>query len=169
MGVQGSGKSTIGQLLADRLDRLFIDGDDLHSPENIAIMAAGGALTDVERIPWLREIGRLLTEASGPGVVVACSALKRSYRDLLRESAPELFVVDPEGPIELVAARISARQHQYMPPALLESQYDTLEPLGADELGMIVDIHQSVASIVGVAVAALDVLAGKTVGAHRAH
>ena len=171
MGVQGSGKSTIGQLLADRLGVPFIDGDRLHSTENIAIMAAGSALTDVERIPWLREVGRVLAEGSDPGVVVACSALKRSYRDLLRESAPTLFVVDPEGPMDLVAARISARQHEYMPPVLLQSQYDTLEPLGADELGVIVDISQPPAGIVGAALDALGtlgVLVGRTEGARHA-
>lgn len=165
MGVQGSGKSTIGQLLADRLDVPFIDGDRLHSKENISIMAAGSALTDDERMPWLREVGRVLAEHNGPGVVVACSALKRSYRDLLRESAPTLFVVDPEGPMELVAARISARQHEYMPPALLQSQYDTLEPLSADELGVIVDISQPPASIVGVALDTIDTLVGQAGGA----
>jgi gluconokinase len=148
MGVQGAGKSTIGYLLAEHLGVTFIDGDSLHSPENVAIMAAGSALTDAERDPWLREVGRVLAERQHDGIVVACSALKRSYRDLLRESVPELFVVDPEGSMELVAARIGARQHEYMPPGLLQSQFDTLEPLHDDERGVIVDIALTLPQII---------------------
>ncbi len=152
MGVQGSGKSTIGSLLAQRLGVAFLDGDSLHSEDNVLSMAAGNALSDEQRMPWLREVGNALARGRNDGIVVACSALKRSYRDLLRESAAALFVVDPEGSMELVAARISARQHEYMPPALLQSQYDTLEPLEADESGVIVDIafppHELLDSIV---------------------
>jgi gluconokinase len=148
MGVQGSGKSTIGALLADHLGITFIDGDSLHSPENVARMAAGHALTDAEREPWLREIGRVLADRQRDGIVIACSALKRSYRDLLRGAAPELFVVDPEGSMELITARIGARRHEFMPTALLQSQFDTLEPLQADERGVVVDIALSPAQII---------------------
>lgn len=148
MGVQGSGKSTIGALLAARLGVPFVDGDSLHSAENVAAMAAGRALTDAQRGPWLHQVGLVLAEGSPGGIVVACSALKRSYRDLLREHAPELFVVDPEGTMQLVADRISARRHEYMPPELLQSQYETLEPLQADERGVMVDIRLDPAEIV---------------------
>jgi len=155
MGVQGAGKSTIGALLADRLGVAFIDGDRLHSPENVAIMAAGNALTDAEREPWLREVGRVLAENQGTGIVIACSALRRRYRDLLRESVPELFVVYPEGSIELVSARIGARIHEFMPAGLLQSQFDTLEPLEADERGVAVDIALSPPQIIDALVASL--------------
>ncbi|MET3767900.1 carbohydrate kinase (thermoresistant glucokinase family) [Marisediminicola sp. UYEF4] len=159
MGVQGSGKSTIGSLLAQRLGVAFLDGDTLHSDDNVASMAAGKALTDELRMPWLHDVGRALADGEG-GIVVACSALKRGYRDLLREHAPALFVVDPEGSMELVAARISARQHEYMPPALLQSQYDTLEPLEADERGVIVDIAHAPAVLIDNIVEALSHPAG---------
>ena len=150
MGVQGAGKSTIGSLLAERLGVAFLDGDRLHSKENVARMAAGIALTDEQRLPWLREIARVLA-AHEDGIVVVCSALKRSYRDLIRETVPNLFTVDPEGPIELVAERISARQHEYMPPALLQSQYDVLEPLQQDENGVIVDISSPLPELIDAA------------------
>jgi gluconokinase len=156
MGVQGAGKSTIGSLLAAHLGLTFVDGDNLHSPENIAIMAAGKALTDAERDPWLREVGSVLAARREEGIVIACSALKRSYRDLLRESVPELFVVDPEGSMELVSARIGARRHEYMPAGLLKSQFDTLEPLQDDERGVIVDIALSPAQIIDAIDAVLE-------------
>lgn len=156
MGVQGAGKSTIGTLLAERLSLAFVDGDRLHSDENVAKMAAGIALTDAERLPWLREVGNVLARRRDDGIVVVCSALKRDYRDLLREKVPDLFVVDPEGPMELVAARISERQHEYMPPELLQSQYDTLQPLEEDEAGIIVDISRTPEQIIDDIVAAIQ-------------
>ena len=157
MGVQGSGKSTIGTLLAARLGVTFVDGDRLHSAENVATMAAGNALTDAERAPWLREVGRALAENTATGIVIACSALKRSYRDLLRASVPELFVVYPEGSMELVSARIGARIHEFMPAGLLKSQFDTLEPLEADERGITVDIALSPPQIIDEVAAAIGV------------
>ncbi|MGM7699523.1 gluconokinase [Microbacterium sp. A84] len=149
MGVQGIGKSTIGSLLAERLGVPFIDGDDLHSEQNIELMAAGTALTDDNREPWLHAVGAALVErAASGGVVVACSALRRSYRDLIREHDPEAYFVDPWGAVELVRERVSARTHEYMPPALLQSQYDTLEPLAADEHGIRVSVIATPQAIV---------------------
>ena len=151
MGVQGVGKSTIGALLAERLGVPFVDGDGLHPPRNIELMAAGTPLTDEDREPWLHEVGRTLAAHHGDGdrgVVVACSALKREYRDLLRSHAPDRYIVEPHGPIELVAQRVSSRNHEYMPPTLLQSQYDTLEPLADDERGIRVDIADSPAVII---------------------
>ena len=140
MGVQGSGKSTIGSLLAERLGVTFVDGDDLHPVDNKTLMAAGTPLTDDNRLPWLHTVGEVLAAGREDGVVVACSALKLAYRDLLRGHVPELVVVHPHGTMELVAARISAREHEYMPPSLLASQYESLQTLGDDERGLTVDL-----------------------------
>ncbi|MHA7142124.1 gluconokinase [Arthrobacter sp. Sr33] len=140
MGVQGSGKSTIGSLLAERLSVAFVDGDDLHPVDNKTLMAAGTPLTDDNRLPWLHTVGAVLAEGRKAGVVVACSALKLAYRDLLRGHVPELVVVHPHGTMELVAARISEREHEYMPPSLLASQYESLQTLGDDERGLTVDL-----------------------------
>lgn len=156
MGVQGSGKSTLGTLLAARLDIPFVDGDSLHSAENKALMATGQALTDEQRAPWLLEVGERLA-ASGPrGVVMACSALKRSYRDLLRQEAPDMFVVFAQGGFALIHGRIVARHHEYMPPSLLQSQYDDLEPREGDEAGVTVDVVDTPEMIVEEIVEALQ-------------
>jgi gluconokinase len=146
MGVQGSGKSTIGNLLGRRLGVPFLDGDSLHPEGNKRCMAAGHALSDAQRQPWLHAVGERL--AGGSGIVVACSALKRSYRDLLREHAPTMLTVFASGDIELIHNRISARQHEYMPPSLLQTQFDDLEPLQADETGLTIDIARTPEQIV---------------------
>lgn len=144
MGVQGVGKSTIGEMLAARLGVPFIDGDSLHPPRNIEIMAAGMPLNDADREPWLHLVGEtLVTHRGQGGVVVACSALKRRYRDLLRTHAPDLYIVEPWGEIDLVAQRVRARSHEYMPATLLRSQFDALEPLAPDERGIRVSIEQT--------------------------
>ena len=155
MGVQGSGKSTIGTLLAERLGARFVDGDNLHPAENKAVMAAGHALQDEHRLPWLHAVGERLAEDPESGIVIACSALKRGYRELLRGHAPALFTVDVEGPIELVAARIKGRAHEFMPPGLLQSQYDTLEVRDDDERGVTVDLVDPPNEIVDRIIAAL--------------
>jgi carbohydrate kinase (thermoresistant glucokinase family) len=148
MGVQGSGKSTIGRLLAQRLGVPFIDGDSLHSTENKEWMASGRALSDAQRLPWLHEVGERLAVGAGSGVVVACSALKRSYRDVLREQAPTMLTVFASGDISLIRARIKVRRHEYMPLSLLPTQLDDLEARQDDEPGLTVDIVQSPEEIV---------------------
>jgi len=165
MGVSGSGKTTLGVLIAQRLDVPFVDGDDLHSPENRSAMAAGRALTDEQRLPWLREVGRALGAARGEGTVVACSALRRSYRDVLREAAPDLFVVYAAGSYETIQARVSGRQHEFMPASLLRSQFAALEERQDDEWGITVSIERPPEAIVDDVAAALG---SSRQGGHRA-
>jgi len=160
MGVQGSGKTTIGDLLAKRLGVPIVDGDSLHSAENKAWMASGHALTDAQRLPWLHEVGKRLALAES-GMVVACSALKRSYRDLIREHAPTMVTVFARGDIDLIHARITARHHEYMPPSLLRTQFDDLEERQDDERGVTVDIAKTPDEIVENIVVAIS--AGGTV------
>ena len=148
MGIQGSGKSTIGELLAQRLGVPFIDGDTLHSTENKDWMASGHALSDARRLPWLHEIGERLALGDGSGVVVACSALKRSYRDLLRDHAPRMLTIFARGDIDLIQARIMARNHEYMPSSLLPTQLEDLEERQDDEPGLTVDIAKTPEQIV---------------------
>ena len=145
MGVQGCGKSTVGSAVARHLGLEFIDGDDLHSAANKEKMASGQPLTDADRHPWLSAIGQAMAEklAEGTTAVVACSALKRSYRDLIRSFAPQTRFIHLTGSQELIAERISGRDHEYMPPTLLDSQFQTLEPLGDDEAGLEVSVTDS--------------------------
>ncbi|WP_426181668.1 gluconokinase [Microbacterium sp. TWP3-1-2b2] len=151
MGVQGIGKSTIGRMLAQRLGARFIDGDELHSPRNVELMASGTPLSDEDRVPWLHAVGEALAaHEDGDGVVVACSALRREYRDLIRGHEPLVYFVEPWGPIELVRERVGSRTHEYMPASLLQSQYDTLEPLAADERGIRVSVTAEPDEIVDV-------------------
>jgi gluconokinase len=155
MGVQGSGKSTIGDLLAKRLGVPLIDGDSLHSVASKEWMASGHALTDGQRLPWLHQVGERLALGAGSGIVVACSALKRSYRDLLREHAPTLVTVFARGDFDLIYARITARRHEYMPPSLLRTQFEDLEELQADEAGVSVDITRTPKQIVDTVIAVI--------------
>jgi gluconokinase len=148
MGIQGSGKSTIGELLAQRLGVPFIDGDTLHSRVNKEWMASGHALSDAQRLPWLHEVGERLALADGAGVVVACSALKRSYRDLLRDHAPTMLTIFARGDIGLIHERITARRHEYMPTSLLPTQLEDLEERRDDEAGLTVDIAETPEQIV---------------------
>ncbi|WP_395638642.1 gluconokinase [Pseudolysinimonas sp.] len=136
MGVSGTGKSTIGLALADALGIPFVEGDDLHPEANVAKMAAGIPLTDGDRAPWLDRIAAGLDRP----VVVACSALKRRYRDRLREAAPDLALVYLHGTPTLLAGRMEGREGHFMPTALLESQVATLEIPAPDEEAIPVDV-----------------------------
>lgn len=148
MGVSGSGKSTIGAALAERLGVHFIDGDDLHPAANVAKMSAGIPLEDADRWPWLADIGRTLRDHSASGLVIACSALKRTYRDVIRWEAPATVFVHAHGDGDLIHSRMTARIDHYMPASLLQSQLRTLEPLGHDEHGTVLDIRRPVAELV---------------------
>ncbi len=147
MGVSGSGKSAVGAALAQRLRAPFADADDFHSPANIAKMTAGEPLDDDDRRPWLDAIGRWL-QAHPDGAVISCSALKRSYRDQLRSHAPDAVFVHLDGSREVIARRQASRPGHFMPASLLASQFATLEPLGPDEEGVVIDVDQSVDAIV---------------------
>ena len=160
MGVSGSGKSTVGAGIADVLGLHFIDGDGLHSAANVARMRAGTPLQDDDRWPWLDRVGERLHDAAQwpAGVVVACSALKRAYRDRIRAAAPDVRFVFLDGAAGLIGSRMSTRTGHYMPAALLESQLRTLERPGEDEADVIrVDIAADAAAIVERAVASLIV------------
>jgi len=130
MGVSGSGKTTIGRQLAARLGCEFLDGDDFHPPENVARMAAGTPLTDDDRWPWLDRLNALLRQraARGESAVLACSALKESYRTRLTQGLARCEIVHLRGSIDLIRSRLATREHRYMPAALLESQFAALEP-----------------------------------------
>lgn len=147
MGVSGSGKSTVGAALAQRLRVPFADADDFHPEANIAKMSAGQALDDEDRWPWLESIGLWLAE-HGAGGVMSCSALKRSYRDRLRAHCPDVEFLHLAGTPEVIARRQASRPGHFMPASLLASQFDTLEPLSATERGVTIDVDQNIDSIV---------------------
>jgi gluconokinase len=147
MGVSGSGKSTVGAALAQRLAVPFADGDDLHSSGEIAKMSAGVPLGDADRYPWLERIGQWLARHSDGGVI-SCSALKRRYRDQLRWHRPGVAFLHLTGSPELIARRQAGRVGHFMPPALLQSQFDTLEPLGPDENGVTLDVDADADAVV---------------------
>lgn len=153
MGVSGSGKSTIGALIAHELGVPFVDGDALHPIENVRKMAGGTPLDDADRAPWLRAVGRALAEADG-GLVIACSALKRAYRDLIASEAPGAVFIHLAGSRAVLAARMEGRTDHFMPAALLDSQLATLEPLAADERGATIDIDAPVDDVLARAVLA---------------
>jgi gluconokinase len=160
MGVSGSGKSTVGELLAERLGVPYADADDFHPAANIAKMSAGHPLDDADRAPWLDAIAGWIGEHGDRGGVVTCSALRRRYRDRLRADAPGLLFLHLDGTPELIASRLAARTRHFMPSALLRSQMEALEPLAPDEAGAVVAIDGGPERIADRALAALP---------HRAH
>ncbi len=147
MGVSGSGKSTVGAALAQRLRVPFADGDDLHPPANIAKMTAGQPLDDDDRYPWLEAIGQWLADHHDGGVM-SCSALKRKYRDQMRRHCPDVEFLHLSGTPEVIGKRQASRPGHFMPASLLQSQFATLEPLDPDERGIVIDVDQNIDSIV---------------------
>lgn len=150
MGVSGSGKSTVAQRLAGRLGWIFQDGDSFHPASNVAKMSAGQPLSDADRKPWLQAIADEIdrVRVARERVVVACSALKRAYRDILVHGRDDVRIVYLDGSRELIAARMKARKNHFMPAGLLDSQLATLEPPGAEERPLIVSILPPVDAII---------------------
>ncbi|MCZ9346987.1 gluconokinase [Streptomyces sp. TRM76130] len=140
MGVSGSGKSTVGRSLARLLDVPFAEADDFHPPENVEKMRTGSALDDEDRRPWLEAVADWLSAHVTSGGVITCSALKRRYRDRLASVSPRVLFVHLDGPAELIAERMNARRGHFMPVSLLRSQLDALEPLSAEERGVVVSV-----------------------------
>jgi gluconokinase len=157
-GVSGVGKSTVARALARALDWTFAEGDDFHPEANRRKMASGVQLTDEDRWPWLRAVGQWMDTQLGTGrsAVIACSALRRSYRDLLREGRSPVRFCELDAPGSLIADRLDARRGHYMPPSLLPSQLATLEPLGDDEPGVRLSTAGTIGQIVQNAVDSLN-------------
>lgn len=154
MGVSGSGKSTVGAMLAAALELPFADADAFHPPENVAKMSAGMALTDADRWPWLDALGAWLAAQQGGGVI-ACSALKRAYRDRLRAAVPGLRVLHLAGGHGMIAGRQAARENHFMPPSLMASQFATLEAPAPDEAALVLDITAPPEALIATAVTQL--------------
>ncbi len=154
MGVSGCGKSTFSQAIGDALGLQVADGDDFHAPESVAKMQAGIALDDADRWPWLDRIAAYLnaglgTDAHGAGRVIACSALKYSYRDRIRKTLPQVKFIFLDGDAELIKSRMDQRTGHFMPPGLLDDQLRTLQRPGADEIDVItVNMAQPIAQMV---------------------
>lgn len=150
MGVSSSGKTTVGKLLAERLDWHYREGDALHPPENVAKMSGGTPLTDADRIPWLNRIAAQIDEwrSSGEPGVVTCSALKRAYRDMIIGDRRDVGLIYLKGSRELIGRRMAARKGHFMPTALLDNQFVTLQEPAPDEKAIIVDVGGTPAEIV---------------------
>lgn len=146
MGVSGCGKSSVGAALAQHLGLPYHDGDDLHPPANVARMAAGVPLTDADRWPWLDLVAQKLRDDAP--IIIGCSALRRAYRDRIREGAGgPVHFIHLAGPRDLIAARMAQRQGHYMPASLLDSQFAALEPPGPEE-ALTVSIDRPLADII---------------------
>ena len=147
MGVAGSGKTTVGTALAERLHLPYADADEFHPEANVAKMRAGHPLDDADRLPWLRAVGAWLA-GHADGGVVSCSALRREYRDLLRSFAPDAVFLHLTGDPDVITARVAARTDHFMPASLVASQLHLLEPLRHDEAGVVADLSRPVADLV---------------------
>jgi gluconokinase len=163
MGVSGSGKTTVAELIAKRLGWPFMEGDRLHPKANVEKMRQGIPLTDADRAPWLDRIGEELKRwaAERRSGVMTCSALKRAYRDRIRSARPDVRFVYLKGSLALIEARVAARHHEYMPASLLQSQFDTLEEPAPDEPVVTVDAGASPEAEAAAAIAALGLADGK--------
>lgn len=163
MGVSSSGKTTVGELLAQRLGWEFRDADSFHPPANIAKMSAGTPLTDEDRWPWLDAIAAWIERhrLAGTHGVASCSALKRAYRDRLRDGHEDLRIVHLAGDFETIAARMAARQHHFMPPSLLRSQFETLETPTPDERILVAPVTEKPGEIVTEILSGLSLSPGR--------
>ncbi|MBC7549857.1 MAG: gluconokinase [Cellulomonas sp.] len=162
MGVSGSGKTTVGQALAERLRLEYADADEFHSAASVAKMASGHPLDDDDRAPWLVAIGTWLAERTADGAVVGCSALRRRYRDVLRTAAPSVVFLHLTGDPAVLTERVANRPGHFMPASLITSQLETLEPLEADEQGSSADLTHPVDSIVDEFITALNLLGDRS-------
>jgi gluconokinase len=144
MGVSGCGKTTVAREIALATGMVFAEADEFHSEANVAKMRAGNALDDFDRRPWLESLAAWMKaeDHRGRSTFVACSALRRAYRDVLRAGPPALDFVHLDGPVEVLHERMAAREGHYMPVSLLGSQLDTLEPLQPDESGIVLDLRE---------------------------
>jgi gluconokinase len=170
MGVSGSGKTTVAALLAGRLHWDFEDADDLHPAANVAKMHAGIPLTDADRWPWLRAVAGWIdaSRAAGRHGVVACSALKRSYRDIIIGDRPDVQLVFLKGDQQLISARLACRHGHFMPTGLLESQFEALEEPSADEHPIVISIDRRPREIVDELLAIIEpTLAGAAASSSR--
>lgn len=158
MGVSGTGKSTVGAGVARATGWELVEGDDLHPPANIAKMEAGDPLTDADRAPWLDEVNAQARRHADAGrsCLLTCSALKRAYRERLRDGVEQMFFVHLSGSYEVLEPRMRARERHFMPTGLLRSQFDTLEELEPDEDGVRVDVAGSLDEVTAAAVAAIE-------------
>lgn len=158
MGLSGCGKSTVAEGISTAMGLPFAEADRFHPAGNVAKMSAGIPLTDADRWPWLSDLSAWMAAqaAEGRSTVMACSALRRAYRDVLRSGPPAVQFVHLDGPVELIAARMSARADHFMPASLLASQMATLEPLEADEDGVVLDLRHDPDTLVEEAVAWLS-------------
>ncbi|MEV7973733.1 gluconokinase [Cellulomonas sp. NPDC089187] len=159
MGVAGSGKTTVATILADRLGWPYAEADTFHPQANIDKMSAGTPLTDDDRWPWLGAIRDWLTERtrSGQSAIVTCSALKVAYRDVLREAEGRVRFVHLDGSLEQIGERMAGRSGHFMPPSLLPSQFETLQPLGEDEDGVVIPVGVSPQSVADAALRELGI------------
>jgi gluconokinase len=150
MGVSGSGKTTVGKLLAERLGWHYQEGDALHPPENVAKMSSGTPLTDADRLPWLNLVAARIDawRSRGEAGVITCSALKRAYRDIIVGDRPDVSLVHLKGSRELIGRRMAARKGHFMPTALLDNQFATLQEPAPEERAITADIDGTPAEIV---------------------
>lgn len=157
MGVSATGKSSVAVALADRLELEFVEGDDLHPQANIDKMSAGTPLNDEDRLPWLQAIAEVIAakDAAGVSTVVTCSALRRSYRDILRSGGCDLFFMHLHADFDVLLERMGTRSKHFMPSSLLESQFDTLEPLEPDEAGVLIDVRPPLEEVLDAAAKAV--------------